>query len=287
MLDHVITDGVGLGGVVGEILNGANGDEEPLPEPLEAHVDINLSTSFVLSMLKDKLMKRLYKDGHKPKLGFTGPLILGDSLPTVNQTYMGTLCLGPECVVNAKRQCREEKTTMHGFISAACSKSLHSLARSDIECKLLTPISLRNRGPFGKVLGNYVSGSETIYTVDNSISIWDLARTIKASITPGTEREWGMVNLRKDLRAYFANEENQYLMGRMASMEVSNLGVCETSADWYFTQGNHHIGPLINVNVVTTSAGKMFFTATARSMCVDRDALDAFMRGIKAEFDNL
>ena len=91
--------------------------------------------------------------------------------------------LSEKATLDLVRRCRKEKTTIYGalFAAAACAlKVMLPQGRARFKCRF--PIDIRGKltGPAGPVtehdLGNFISGYEKIYTVDDSPSFWALAR---------------------------------------------------------------------------------------------------------------
>lgn len=276
MVDHVLTDGRGLAGLVEALCSGKTMDQEvSFPIPIEAKVGITAGLA--------DLAKELFGKENSQSI-FTGPLDKGVDNSTIDQTIIAAQSVSGDSMKRLVNLAKMNHTSVHGVLCAAASLALRDLTdNGDKIFNIATPVSLREKADFGKVLGNYVAGTAGNFPVTRVTSMWELARMVKNQIRKdlvGAERTLGLINLIDDMAGFLQRKEDKYHMGRSGTIEVSNLGLTFSGdVRWYFSQGNHYVGPLVVVNAVTNAkSSEMFLTASARSLCCNRAALSKFLQ---------
>jgi len=293
MVDHVLTDGLGLAGLVKAIVDDAREESGGFPPALEDHVDVRTDLR--------RLVRAVKGDSASEGL-FVGPLPLDyrPNAETQDGTILGFTTVPGKTMQRLRVVTREHEVTIHSLICSCACVALASTRHSNesavlhpLRFKVLVPISLRKRVPnmIDQPFGNYVAPSSVIADVSSAHKesalqkVWRLSKDVHRNLRKdmeGAERELGLLALISDLAEYRRKKEFESTLARTAAIEVSNLGECDTSRPWFFAQGNHYIGPLLAVNVVTNMATKdMYVTVTARSLAVSRSSLDRFAHELK------
>jgi hypothetical protein len=281
MFDHVLTDGLGLAGFVQDLMSveSAVGRQNDLPPCLEQGVDLNISTSFVLSKLRTPKTLPYY----------IGPLSNEKSIHSISSTTLASVFVDVTVVDQIAVLCREHKTSVHGVVSTAASLALFQITSGNrtgqLNIQLNTPVSLRARWEANMkqatpAFGNFIAPTEVHFQVVDDTGPWELARFIKDEINSKVikaEKQLGLLTFVSDLKDFRKKAETSCQFGREATLEVSNLGVCNSSSGWYFAQGNHYYGPLIAVNIVTVAKDGMYITATSKSNLVQPGQLMDFV----------
>ena len=282
LMDHMLTDGIGLARFIQSLRMVEKFPYEDYPQSLDAVKDLTASLSF---FGKTIISRSLQSDF------FVGPL---PSFRASEEkgTILDSTSFSAKIIQPLITKCRSKGTTLHGIISAsACMSLFHMLLplkekTGSLRMKLDTPISLRTQiNKQTGVLGNLIAPCEQILELNVQTSVWDLGKSIREHIVkaiPYAHENIGLLAFVKDFQEFQNNNKNSQFKGRLATIEVSNLGKIDCDLNWYFAQGNHYPGPLFAVNVVTCgSSGTLFLTVTAFGELVSREDLRQFTKGIE------
>jgi hypothetical protein len=98
--------------------------------------------------------------------------------------------------------------------------------------------------------------------------------------SPSCQHKIGLLAFVKDLKQFRERLENSKSQARLATVEVSNLGVVENVGEWFFAQGNHYSGAVFAVNVVSFSDRGMYITVTSKSTVVTREIVQNYAQNL-------
>lgn len=231
--------------------------------PFLAPIEQTLDRSFVNLNKIEKSESENVKELPLPKL-----IIETEAPPNQRRTHLVKRIITSETVFNLKQRCQQEKTTVHGALSAAMlfGATKISAFNEPINFSCSSNINLRR---YSKPeidhnnIGCFVRWIQNIHTLTENTNFWDLARECKTQVNSSINEtinnlidgkrfdNISRLSMRKTL------EENS--TGRIKTINISNRGKFDFPKSYgklkikeiYFTVGQHIFGPCLWLGAVT------------------------------------
>lgn len=182
-------------------------------------------------------------------------------------THFLPTSLNKEVLINLKKRCKEEKTTVHGALCAAMLFGAAKTAHADMPIHLScgSTISLRKYCE-PEVTEDYMAciadGTGHTYTLKKDTYFWDLARESKSRISHSIQNGEMFMNFSnsgKSNQSESMKKQWETRMGRFFTVMIANVGQMTFSGQYgkfqlkeiYGVQAVHNIGPCFGLNVVT------------------------------------
>lgn len=266
---HAITDGLSCMSFIDELLfyyqKIAAGEKISHVNklPFLAPIEQTLDRSFVNLNKIEKPENKNIKELRLPKL-----IIETEAPLNQRRTHLVKRIIRSETVLNLKQRCKQEKTTVHGALSAAMLFGAIQISafNEPISFSCSSSINLRkyNLPEIGRnYIGCFISRVDNIHTLTENTNFWDLARECKKQVNSSiNETINNLINgkgfdnisrlsIRKSL------EENS--TGRTQTINISNRGKFDLAKSYgklkikeiYFTAGQHIFGPCLWLGAVT------------------------------------
>lgn len=283
---HALADGLSVALLVRDYLQALD-SSAPRPQvplaatPLEDHITLPHPLHAWLPQALKRSLRRPF------------PVYLGPEGPAVPlTTQLCATTLNAEQVAPLQARSRAERTTVHGALCAAALKAASPAAHPpDLAMRLSTPVSLRKRcSPQPESIGLYLCGVDTAHRVGPATSFWDLARECTDAVQKGVRPAMGELRLLRafgDLTSIAAGRGKEHPQRRTATVEVSNLGLCDVGqARVHFAQGNHYHGPLYNLSVLTSRAtSEMSITLSTPHPYVAQSDARAYLDRVESQLE--
>ncbi len=112
--------------------------------------------------------------------------------------HIETLTIEAEMTRQLVTQCREERTTMHGLITAAVLAAGRSLHREWCErpVRVATPVNIRDMNPsFEDAMGVFITPAMTIQDSPENAQTWLMAAALRHELLPLVSREGKLMGL--------------------------------------------------------------------------------------------
>ena len=266
---HAITDGLSCMNFIDELLfyyqKIAAGEKitEAIALPYFSPIEQTLAPSFVDLNDIEKSESKNLQEPPVPKL-----IIETEAPPNQRRTRLVKRIITSETIFNLKQRCKQQKTTVHGALSAAMLFGATSIStfNEPIHLSCSSNINLRKYSKpeiDPNYIGCFVSSVENIHSLTKNIDFWDLARECKKQVNSSINetinnlidgKRFANINrlsMRKSL------EKNS--TGRIKTINISNRGKFDLAKSYgklkikeiYFTVGQHLFGPCLWLGAVT------------------------------------
>ncbi len=266
---HAITDGLSCMNFIDELLfyyqkiAAKEKISDAIALPFFSPIEQTLDQSFIDLNNIQKPESESVKKPPVPKL-----IIETEAPPNQRRTRLVKRILSSETIFNLKQRCKQQKTTVHGALSAAMlfgatpisafNEPIHLSCSSNINLrKYSKPEIDRN------YIGCFVSSVENIHTLTKNTNFWDLARECKKQVNSSiNETINNLINGKRFSnisRLSMRNSLKENPTGRIKTINISNLGKFDLAKSYgklkikeiYFTVGQHLFGPCLWLGAVT------------------------------------